>query len=166
MEENWITVPEAAERLATSEEMVRRYIRQNRLFAKRSGRGVHSPWLVDANQVAMDAEHGGTKGLADASGFITSYGGTPESDAAFVDAVRDKYGDGTAAAVSAVIDRHALIAEVAAAVDEHRDELGLAFDSLDDEAAIEREAQEIAARVLRAERIRARVREIVEDDEQ
>ena len=166
MDENWITVPEAAERLGTSEEMVRRYIRQGRLFAKRSGRGVHSPWLVDAHQVAADAVSGEIKTRLARAGVVTGRGGTPEADAAFREDVRKVHGDDTADAAGVAMDRVALIEQAAAAVESQRAELWPQFHELDEAEQIELAAREIADRVLRAERIRQRVREIVEDDEQ
>lgn len=52
----WIQVPEAAERLGITEEMVRKHIRSGNLYAKRSGRGNRSAWLLDADEINRETE--------------------------------------------------------------------------------------------------------------
>lgn len=164
MDENWMSVPEAAERLGTSEEMIRRHIRDGRLFAERSGRGSRSAWRVDARQVALEAEQELVRERLTRAGIVTGRGGTPEADAEFIGRVSDEHGDQTAQAVEVAMDRAALIEEAARFVDEHRNELGLAFTALDDEELFEKEAQVAAERVRRAERLQRRMFEILDED--
>ena len=160
MDTDWLTVAEAAERLNTSEQMVRRYIREGRLFAERVDRGSRSAYRVDARQVGLEAIQQGHRALIDAAGIVTGYGGTPEADAAFLDKVPADARD----AVGAAMSRSELIEMFARELEEHRDELGFAFTTLDDEEQFEKEAQWIAQRVSRAERLQRRVQEIVDDD--
>ena len=99
--------------------------------------------------------------MTEKPGPVTGYGGDPESDAAFVDKVREANDQETAAGVSRAIDAPAIWEQTAAAVEPLRDELAAAFRQEDE---IDAEAQAAVDRVRLSERIRRRFDEKLDDD--
>lgn len=160
MDTNWIDVPMAAERLGTSEQMVRRFIREGRLYAERAGRGARSPWRVDAAQVAREAELRSVKDRLGQAGVVTGRSGSPDADDDFIAKMRSTHGDEAAAALQEILDRHALVE--ATELSRLQAELGPKFN---EEDAIEQAAQRLAAEHRRAERIRRRAQEIIEQED-
>jgi hypothetical protein len=163
----WLTVRETAKRLNTSEEMVRRKIRAFELPASRLTDAARAPWMIDARALeqqlqadAQLAEHresmaGVVVGRSDEGGPL---------DEAFRAEVERLHGKPVAAGLKQVMDRSDLFARVER--DMYADpSLRMRFEQLDEEQRFEEEARELARRVRRAERLRDRALEILEEED-
>jgi excisionase family DNA binding protein len=165
---DWLTVSQVAEAMDTSTETVRRLIKAGKLPAARAGALPRSPWLINVpaweRQKRRDeirARH-----LQRMAGVVVGYsdGGGP-ADEAFVEDVERKHGPDTAESVKRVMDRGGLFdrLEREMAADPSVQEQLERLNEVDREEA---EAQELARRTRRAERIRKRAEEILEDDDE
>ena len=160
----WVPVRVAAVRLAGSEEAIRRRIRAGEIPAVKAGRGARAPWLVDTSGL-INAEHAALRERLDQAGVVHGRTGTPQADRAYADKVGHRHGDDWRRATLDHLTRRALLEQAAGVVEAAGANLEGQFADIDDEDAVEAEAQELARRVRRAERIRERAAEILDEDE-
>ena len=163
----WLTVRETAEILGTSEEMVRRKIRAYELPASRLNYAPRSPWMINAaalqRRLEIDA-HG--KRVYDI-GIVVGH-----SIDEFAEKLEQRHpdvrvgspdGPTLAEHARATAARHELFTQIER---EEGAEIRKRFEQLDEEQRFEEEAREYARRIRRAERLRDRALEILDEDDQ
>jgi hypothetical protein len=165
----WLTVGDVAAILGTSTETVRRKIKAGELPASRASDAPHASWLIDAaeweRQREADIERAAIRQRL--SGAVTGYGDE------FFEKLKERYPDVTVGSpdgptlaehARATIARHDLFERVER--DMYADPgVRQQLERLDDAERFEEEARELARRVRRAERLRERALEILEDED-
>lgn len=165
----WLTVSEVAEIEGVSTETVRRGISAGKYPASRASDAPHAPWLINAatyeRRRKADAERAARRERL--AGMGGGYG--PAGRKAAVEAAARHSGlteDEAAAELRRLNERDRREELLAHAERELRADPATRqrLEQLDDDARIEAEARELAARVRRAERIQKRAREILEEE--
>jgi excisionase family DNA binding protein len=166
----WLTVAEVAAVLGVSTETVRGKIKAGELPASRASNAPRAAWLIDAaefeRQREAEAERAAVRQRL--GGVVSSYG-----DDEFIEKLKARYPDATvdsphgptlAEDLRARIDRRDLFERVEA--DMYADPgLRQQLEQLDDAERFEEEARELARRIRRAEKLRDRAIEILEEDD-
>lgn len=146
----YLSVREAAERLALSEEAVRRMIRGGELYAEKAGRGSRAPWGIDARQIEAYAEEAERRRRL--AGVVVGRGEQ------FVERMGNEHGPEGREWTRGNLERQELLDALA-------DAIGPELQEFEDETAeaeyIEEQAQDLARRVRRAEAIRRRAEELL-----
>jgi excisionase family DNA binding protein len=176
----WLTVRETAERLNLSEESVRRMIRTFQLPASRASGGARAPWVINAaaleRQLEVDAHRRRVHEAGIVVGRVQEAGGNAVVGRGddFAEELEQRYpdvrvgspdGPTLAEYARATAARHELFDRIEremAADPSVRQQL----ERLDEAERFEAEAQELARRVRRAERLRDRALEILDEDDQ
>jgi hypothetical protein len=166
----WLTVAEVAEILGTSTETVRRKIKALELPASRASDAPRAPWLIDApefeRQRKADAERAAARRRL--KGVVTAYG-----DDEFIEKLKQQYPDHRVSSpdgptlaehAQATIARHNLFERIER--DMYADpEIRERLKALDEEQRFEEEARELARRIRRAEKLRDRACEILDEED-
>jgi predicted DNA-binding transcriptional regulator AlpA len=165
-EKMWLTVAETAERLGVSEPAVRRMIKAYKLPASRATSAKRSPWMINAPALERQIEIDEHKKRMQESGIVVGYGD-------FADNLEKRYPDTRVD----LPDQPTLAehARMTAARQElfNRVEREMYADPgvrqqlerLDDEDRFEKEARELASRVQRADRLRQRAQQILDEED-
>jgi excisionase family DNA binding protein len=166
----WLTVSEVAAMLGTSTETIRRMIKAGELPASRASNAKRAAWLINAaafeRQRTADAERAAVRQRL--GGVVVGRGEefTERLGKAYPGVtVGSPQGPSLADHARAIAARHDLFDRVEremAADPSIRQQL----EQLEEEERFEAEAQELARRVRRAERLRDRALEILEEDDQ
>jgi hypothetical protein len=170
LDSKWLTVADVAEMLGTSTETIRRMIKAGELPASRASNAPRAAWLIDAvefqRQREADAERAAIRQRL--GGVVTGRGDE------FVENLEQAYpgvtvgspeGPTLAEHVRATIARHDLFDRIER--DMYADPaIRERFETLDDAERFEEEARELARRIRRAERLRDRAIEILEEEDE
>jgi excisionase family DNA binding protein len=157
-----LTVPEAAARLRQNEQTVRRRLREGSLPGVRVSEGARSAWRIPAlaleHMLEVDAHHKRMQRQREAGQVVGRGEEFLEQLEASPNSPEVKQ------AVREIHDRRNLFDRVER--DMYADPaIRQRFESLDEEARFEEEARELARRIHRAERLRDRALEILDEED-
>jgi Helix-turn-helix domain len=185
-EKKWLTVRETAARLNRSEEMVRRMIRAGELPASRLSAAAKAPWMIDADelerQLKVHAERTAVRMRLDRAGVTVgrSVDSPPQGGGVVIGRGEDFYaeieraypgvkvGGPEGPPLADYLRQRDSRAELFDRIEREMyadPAVRQRFEKLDEEARFEEEARELARRIRRAERLRERALEILDEDE-